>query len=79
MAQLLRLNFEVVTFKKSFSPIYVYYKCGNEEPVPIYCNNNVQSGVDEIYSALRGMMFVLSFHPKHAALRQVRKAIMQFS
>jgi hypothetical protein len=28
---------------------------------------------------LRNMMFVLSFHPKHSALRLIRKEIMQFS
>jgi len=79
MAKLLKLNFEIKTFRKSFTPIYVYYKKGDEEPIPIYCNNNSQSNIEEVYTALRNMMFVLSFHPKHQALRQIRKEIMQFS
>ena len=79
IASLLNLNFEIKTFRKNFSPIYVYYKAGDEEPIPIYCSNNGQSCTEEVYAALRNMMFVLSFHPKHQALRHVRKDIMQFS
>lgn len=79
MARLLKLNFEIKTFRKRFTPIYVYYKNGNEEPIPIYCTNNDQSSIQEIYTALRNMMFVLSFHPKHSALRHARREIMQFS
>ena len=79
MARLLKLRFEIKTFRKSFTPIYVYYKTGDEEPIPIYCNNNSQSDIEEVYAALRNMMFVLSFHPKHQDLKRIRKNIMQFS
>jgi hypothetical protein len=79
MARLLKLNFEIKTFRKRFTSIYVYYKNGEEEAIPIYCNSSEQSDMREIYTALRNMMFVLSFHPKHSALRHIRKEIMQFS
>jgi hypothetical protein len=79
MARLLRLNFEIKTLRKRFTPIYVYYKNGDEEAIPIYCNNDKQSDMQEIYTTLRNMMFVLSFHPKHTALRLIRKEIIQFS
>jgi len=79
MAKLLKLNFEIKTFRKRFAPIYVYYKNGDEEAIPIYCDSSGQSDMQAVYAALRNMMFVLSFHPKHTALRQVRKEIMQFS
>jgi len=79
MARLLKLNFEIKTFRKNFAPIYVYYKTGDEEPIPLYCSNNGQSHMEEVYAVLRNMMFVLSFHPKHQALRRIRKEIMQFS
>ena len=79
MARLLNLNFEIKTLRKQFTPIYVYYKIGEEEPIPIYCNNNELSDMQEIFTALRNMMFVLSFHPKHSALKNIRKEIMQFS
>jgi hypothetical protein len=79
MARLLKLNFEIKTFRERFTPIYVYYKNGDEEPIPIYCSNTEQSDMQEVYSALRNMMFVLSFHPKLSALRHIRKEIIQFS
>ena len=79
MARLLKLSFEIKTFREKFTPIYVYYKNGDEEPIPIYCNNNEQSNMEEICTTLRNMMFVLSFHPKHSALRHIRREIMRFS
>jgi len=79
MAKLLKLNVEVVTFRKRFTPIYVYYKEGGEEPIPLYCDNSERSDMQEIYKVLKNMMFVLSFHPKHSALRNIRKEIIQFS
>jgi len=78
MARLLKLNFEVVFFReKKIAPIYVYYKNGDDEPIPVYCNRGESSNVQEIYTALRNMMFVLSFHPRHSALKRMRKQIMQ--
>ena len=79
MAKLLKLSFEIVMFGEKITPIYVYYKNGCEEPIPIYCDKGEKANMQEICTALRNMMFVLSFHPKHSALRQVRKGIMQFS
>ncbi len=79
LARLLNVNIEVRTFDERFAPIYVYYKNGEEEPIPIYCNNGGETSIKEVCAALRNMMFVLSFHPKHSALRQMRKEIMRFS
>lgn len=79
MAKLLKLPMEVVTFGEEFDPIYVYYKSGDEEPIPIYCDKGGKSGMKEIYKVLRNMMFVLSFHPKHSALKRIRKGFMLFS
>lgn len=79
MAKLLNADFEVKTFGDRFKPIYVYYKSGDEEPIPIYCSNGEESNMQEIYMALRNMIFVLSFHPKQAALREARGEIIRFS
>ena len=79
MARLLKLSFEIVTFREKITPIYVYYKNGDEESIPIYCDKGEKTNMQEIYTALRNMMFVLSFHPKHSALKQIRNGIMQFS
>jgi len=79
MAKLLKLNFEVITFGEKITPIYVYYKNDKEEPIPIYWDKGGKTNMQEICKALRNMMFILSFHPRHSALKRVRKEIMQFS
>jgi len=79
-AKLLNLDFGVVKFRDNCSQIYVYYECGDGgEPIPLYCDRGKMGGLQEICATLRKMMFVLSFHPKHAALKQVRGAIMRAS
>jgi hypothetical protein len=79
MARALNINFRLVTFSKKFTPIYVYYKNGDEEPVPLYCTHEEESDVQEVCKILRNMLFVLSFHPKYPALRNARKELMRFS
>jgi hypothetical protein len=79
-AKRLNLDFEMVRFNGAGSPIYVYYEeSDGDEPIPLYCDEGKMSGLEEICSALRSMMFVLSFHPKHTALRQMRKEIIKLS
>jgi hypothetical protein len=79
-AKRLNLDFEMVRFDKAASPIYVYYEeTDGVEPIPLYCDEGKKSDLDEICSALRSMMFVLSFHPKHSELRQLRREILKLS
>jgi hypothetical protein len=79
-AKRLNLDFEIVRFDRDASPIYVYYEeREGEEPVPLYCDEGKRSDLEEIGSALRNMMFVLSFHPNHSALRQMREELLKFS
>jgi hypothetical protein len=77
MAKLLKLNFEVVILGEMITPIYVYYKHRDEEPIPVYCNKREKTDVHEIYATLKNMMFVLSFHPRYSTLRHMRKEVMQ--
>lgn len=77
-AKTLNLDFEVVAFKGN-TPIYVYYKNGTAEPVLLYCDSEGTKNLEQVCSALRGMMFVLSFHPKYAALKRIRRTVMRFS
>ncbi len=77
-AKLLNLDFEMVKFKRGFSQIYVYYANGGE-PIPLYCDDGKGYDLQEICAALRNMMFVLSFHPKHPALRQARDLLATLS
>lgn len=78
-AKLLKLGFEVVKFRKSFSQIYVYYENGGDEPIPIYCDEGKTDDAGEICATLKNMMFVLSFHPANSALRHMQKGLMGFS
>jgi hypothetical protein len=79
-AKLLNLDFEVVRFSNGCSQIYVYYECGDGgEPIPLYCDEGKVGDLQEICETLRKMVFVLSFHPKHAALKHVRGAVMRAS
>ncbi len=79
MAKLLKTRVEVKRVKKNFTPIYVYYENSGDEPIPIFCSNGKELNSQEVYSALRKMIFVLSFHPRHFALKHVRDEIIPFS
>jgi len=79
-AKRLNLNFQMVKLDSAGSPIYVYYEeTVGDDPIPLYCDEGKMSDLEEISSTLRRMMFVLSFHPKHSALRQIRKDILKLS
>jgi len=79
MAKQLNMGFEIVKQSKGTSPIYVYYENGDEEPIPIYCDEGKTGDQIEISSKIKNMIFVLSFHPKHAALKNAREALLTFS
>jgi hypothetical protein len=78
-AKMLNLDVDVVTLKGVETPIYIYYKDGENEPVPLYCDKEKESSPEQVCTALRSMMFVLSFHPKYSALKKIRKEIIRFS
>jgi hypothetical protein len=79
MAKQLNLNFEMVKQTRSYTPIYVYYENGDDDPIPVYCDEGKKGDPTEITSKIRNMMFVLSFHPRHTALRQARKTLFTLS
>ena len=78
-SKLLKMSFSIVKFEKSAAPIYVYYEGDDGEAIPIYCDEGKMANLEEISSAIRNMMFVLSFHPKHTALRQMRNEFVKLS
>lgn len=78
-AKRLKLGFEVIKLDKNFSQIFVYYENDDAEPIPIYCDGGKTNNVHEIREALKNMIFVLSFHPAHTALRHMRKRLMESS
>jgi hypothetical protein len=78
-AEQMNLNFELVRQTRGRSQIYVYYENGEDEPIPIYCDEGKSDDLTEISSKIRNVMYVLSFHPRHSALKQVRSSIMKLS
>jgi hypothetical protein len=78
-AKRLKLDYEMVRFERAASPIYVYYEENDGEPIPLYCDEGKRSDLEEICDSLRRMMFVLSFHPKHLALAQIRSELLKLS
>jgi hypothetical protein len=79
-AKRLNLDFEMVRLDKASSPIYVYYEENDgDEPIPLYCDGGKISGLEEISGKIRNMMFVLSFHPNHSVLKEMRSELLKLS
>jgi hypothetical protein len=78
-ARRLNLDFESVKFDQTGSPIYVYYDNDDGDPIPLYCDEGKNGDLKDICSALRKMIFVLSFHPKHSSLKSLRNELMRLS
>ncbi len=80
MAEALKLEVEVKLSRERFASVYVYYKNGDQEPIPLYrSKTEKEPNVEQVTSILRNMIYVLSFHPKQSALRQMRSEIIHFS
>lgn len=71
VANSLNLKTEALPRRELLS-IYVYYKDGAGDEIPIYCDWGKYWKEREVSRAIRNMMFVLSFHPRHSALRALR-------
>jgi hypothetical protein len=71
LADTLKLRTEVAP-KENMLSIYVYYRGNGGLEIPVYSDWGKNWKEDEVFSAIRNMLFVLSFHPKHARLRTVR-------
>jgi hypothetical protein len=79
-AKRLNLDFEMVRLDRAPSPIYVYYEENDgDEPIPLYCDEGKMSGLEEISGKIRNMMFVLSFHPNHLLLKEMRSELLKLS
>ena len=74
IANSLKLNAELSAKRKLLS-IYVYYKSNSGDEIPVYCDWGKRWKEEEVYRAIRNMMFVLSFHPHHSRLRTIRKEV----
>jgi hypothetical protein len=78
-AETLNLEFKEAHKSNANLPIYVYFEDEHNDAVPLYCDEGKNAELDEISSKIRSMMYVLSFHPKHATLAQIRSRLVKFS
>lgn len=78
LAETLRLEMEIVP-KNELLSIYVSYRNEQGEEIPMYLDWNKKWNERKVYNAIKSMMFVLSFHPKHSFLRVLRKDLMKLS
>lgn len=74
VANVLNLQTELSPRRKQLS-IYVYYKSNSGDEIPVYCDWGKGWKEEDVYQAIRNMMFVLSFHPSHSSLRTIRKEV----
>ena len=74
VANALKLETEVSPRSKLLS-IYVYYRSHVGDEIPVYCDWGKSWKENDVYRAIKNMMFVLSFHPSHPSLRSIRKEV----
>jgi len=75
VAENLHFNIEVLSKRQSLS-IYVYYKDGREgEEVPVYCDWGKDWKEEDVYHAVKSVMFTLSFHPRYSVLQPMRERL----
>ena len=53
--------------------IFVYYKKGGREEVPVYCDWGKNLSVDDVYYSVWSVVYALSFHPEYTFLQTIRK------
>jgi len=75
VAENLRFNIEVLSKRQSLS-IYVFYKNERDgEEIPVYCDWGKDWKEEDVYRAVKSVMFTLSFHPKYSVLQAMRKQL----
>lgn len=61
------------SLRRKLLSIYVYYKSEAGDEIPLYCDWGKRWKEGEVYRAIRNVLFVLSFHPRHSSLRSIRR------
>lgn len=75
VANSLSLETELSPRRKLLS-IHVYYRSETGDEIPVYSDWGKAWKEEEIYRAIRNMMFVLSFHPHHSNLKTIREGCL---
>jgi len=72
VAERLRADIEV-SQRRDVLSIFVYYKNESKNAVPIYCDWGKSWSEEDVYHAIRSMIYTLSFHPDYTILQTIRK------
>lgn len=72
VAERLGVNIEVYP-RKNILSIFVYYTNGNNEEIPVYCDWGKTLNEEDVYHAIRSVIYALSFHPRYEVLQTIRK------
>ena len=76
IAQQLNLEFEVVNLSKSVNQTFVCYRKSGADKIPLYYEKTKYETAQEIYTKIKNMLFVLSFHPNHGKLKEKQDEIL---
>jgi len=55
--------------------VYVFYRNGRAEDVPIYYDRDGRRGEEEVYRTAWSVVFALSFHPAYPALQRIQEGL----
>jgi len=74
-----KLGAEVeITRRRDVLSIFVFYKNGGEEEIPVYCDWGKNWDEDDIYHSIRSVVYALSFHPRYSVLQKIREVRMEW-
>lgn len=69
-----RLGVTVEDRRRNVPSVWVFYKNeSQEEEIPMYCDKGKNWDKDDVYFAIRSLVYALSFHPNHTELEGIRK------
>lgn len=72
IAEMLGADIEL-SQRRNVLSVWVYYKNGGKEEIPLYCDWGKNWNEDDVYYAIRNVVYALSFHPEPAVLQPVRR------
>lgn len=77
IAERLEADIEI-TQRRDVLSIFVYYENGGEEKIPVYCDWGKNWNEDDIYHAIRSVVYTLSFHPEYSVLQKIREVKVEW-
>ena len=68
-----RLGAEVeIAQRRGVLSIFVYFKNGGKEKIPVYCDWGKKWNEDDIHHSIWSVIYALSFHPGYSVLQTIR-------